>query len=125
MKDVIILFGKSLCPLCRTANDILTSQKMINKHDIIRVNILSFFSDSRVVEVLGMNGAYEMIAAVTEYFGRDYVLVLKYNPETQNMGVIPFRKYIVIGQMSPESVDYEQLARDIASAPYNAVLAER
>ncbi|ALA62425.1 glutaredoxin [Turkeypox virus] len=125
MKETIILFGKPACTLCKLANEILSDDKISNRYNITRINILTFFINSKVVEVLGMNSCYDMIKSIGEKFGNEYVLVFKYAEDTKQMAYIDFKKYLVIGQMAYQNIDFNQLLLDIESAPYNVLLTDK
>ncbi|ARE67322.1 SWPV2-ORF099 [Shearwaterpox virus] len=122
MKETIILFGKPACSLCKISNDILTNKKISDKYTVVRVNILSFFKDPKVVEVLGMNKFYELINTIGKKLGNEYVLLFKYDEDSGQMAHVPFRKYVVIANMSYDAIDYDQLLKDIESSRYNELI---
>uniref|UniRef100_A0AAU7E212 Glutaredoxin-2 n=1 Tax=Rousettus bat poxvirus TaxID=3141933 RepID=A0AAU7E212_9POXV len=115
MRDVLILVGKPLCPVCTLANTIVS--KLENRYDITRVNLISLFTKKTVADVLGM-GTYDLVHALSEFFGNEYVLLLKMRPDTGEMAYVPFKEYLVVGQISMDAVDYEQLTRSIEGAPF-------
>ncbi|AYP74223.1 glutaredoxin-like protein [Fowlpox virus] len=119
MKETIILFGKPACSLCKISNDILSDKRIADRYTLIRVNILSFFKDPKVVEILGMNKFYELINTIGKTLGNEYVLLFKYNEENGQMAYVPFKKYVVIGNMSYDAIDFNQLVKDIESSKYN------
>ncbi|QRI42818.1 putative glutaredoxin 2, virion morphogenesis [Cheloniid poxvirus 1] len=119
MKETIILFGKPACSLCKISNDILSDKRIADRYTLIRVNILSFFKDPKVVEILGMNKFYELINTIGKTLGNEYVLLFKYNEENCQMAYVPFKKYVVIGNMSYDAIDFDQLVKDIESSKYN------
>ncbi|CCD83230.1 glutaredoxin-2 protein [Squirrelpox virus] len=117
MKPTLLLFGKSLCHVCELASDILA--KLEPEYKVLRIDMLSFFSkESLALEILGMR-MYTLATAMMEHFGQEYVLLLKYNPETQECGYVPFKPYVVVGKIDAERIDFEALRSDIDSAPYN------
>ncbi|ARE67603.1 SWPV1-093 [Shearwaterpox virus] len=122
MKETIILFGKPACSLCKISNDILSDKRITDKYTLVRVNILSFFKDPKVVEVLGMNKFYELINTVGKKLGNEYVLLFKYNEDNHQMAYVPFKKYVVIGNMSYDAIDFNQLISDIESSRYNELI---
>ncbi|AAC55187.1 MC059L [Molluscum contagiosum virus subtype 1] len=115
MKDVLLLLGKPLCPVCALANTILSHLE--DKYPILRVNILSLFTKKNVVDVLGMR-TYELVSALMEFFGGEYVMVLKMQPDTGEVAFVPFKEYLVVGQISMDALDYDQLERSVEDAPY-------
>ncbi len=115
MKTTLILLGKPLCPICELASNLLTNLE--NQYDILRVNILSFFSKNGPVGILGMR-TYGLVNGLTTFFGNENVLLLKYDPETEEMGYVPFKKFIVVGQLNSEYVDYDELRYEIEKSPY-------
>ncbi|QRY18911.1 ORF-41 [Teiidae poxvirus 1] len=125
MKGTIILFGKPACQLCKLSIEILSNEKIANNYEVYKVNILSFLRDSKVVEILGMNKFYELVTAIGEKLGNEYVLLFKYDEETKQMAYVPLKKYLVVGQMSYSSIDFNQLLEEIDSSPYNVLLTDK
>lgn len=115
MRDVLILLGKPLCPVCTLANTILS--RLEDRYSIIRVNLISLFTKKSVVNVLGMR-TYDLVHALTEFFGNEYVLLLKMNPETGDIAHVPIKEFLVVGQISMDAIDYDQLNRSIEQAPF-------
>ncbi|QGN68055.1 glutaredoxin-like protein [Equine molluscum contagiosum-like virus] len=115
MKEVLILLGKPLCPVCALANTLLS--RLEGKYDLLRVNILSLFSRKAVTDVLGMR-TYDLVSSLTEFFGNEYVMVLKFDPETKALAYVPFKEYLVVAQIDAAAVDYAQLEAAVDSAQY-------
>ncbi|AID46586.1 glutaredoxin [Penguinpox virus] len=125
MKGTIILFGKPNCPLCKFSNEILSNQKIASKYEIIRINIATFFDKSKVVEILGMDKSYELLNSIGEKLGNEYVLVFRYDDASKQMAYIPFKKYIVIGQISQDAIDFDKLLNELETIPYNILLKDK
>ncbi len=79
------------------------------------VNILSLFAKDGAVNVLGM-GVYRLITEVTEHFGNEYVLLLKYDQVANTMAAVDIRSFVVVAQIDDKKVDIDQLRDAILSA---------
>ncbi|AWU47098.1 Glutaredoxin-like protein [Sea otter poxvirus] len=115
MTETLILIGKPLCSVCEMASELL--KKIEGNYNVLRVNIMSLFSKDGAVSVLGM-GIYGLITALTEYFGNDYVLLLKYSPERKECAYVPFKQFIVVAQIDKDAIDYKELSRVIEDSKY-------
>nr|WNT71174.1 MAG: putative glutaredoxin 2 [Equine parapoxvirus] len=116
-RDTLILLGKPLCSVCEIANRMVS--RLESEYRIQRVNILSLFSKEGAVSVLGM-GVYTVITEITEFFGNEYVLLLKYDPVAKAMAAVDIRKFVLVAQIDETRVDLDQLRAAVQSAKFNA-----
>ncbi|ASC55598.1 glutaredoxin-like protein [Seal parapoxvirus] len=116
-KPTLILLGKPLCSVCDVTSRMM--ERLEGEFDVKRVNILSLFSKEGAVSVLGM-GVYKLITEITEYFGNEYVLLLKYDAASKSMAAVDIRKFVVVAQIDEKKVDIDQLRAAIMSARFNA-----
>lgn len=93
--------------------------RLESEYRIQRVNILSLFSKEGAVSVLGM-GVYTVITEITEFFGNEYVLLLKYDPVAKAMAAVDIRKFVLVAQIDETRVDLDQLRAAVQSAKFNA-----
>lgn len=89
-----------------------------SEFDLKRVNILSLFAKDGAVTVLGM-GVYRLITEITEFFGNEYVLLLKYDAALKAMAAVDIRRFVVVAQIDEKKVDLDQLREAILSAKFN------
>ncbi|WZD65905.1 glutaredoxin-like protein [Bovine papular stomatitis virus] len=115
-KPTLILLGKPLCSVCEVTSRMLSPLE--SEFDLKRVNILSLFAKDGAVTVLGM-GVYRLITEITEFFGNEYVLLLKYDAALKAMAAVDIRRFVVVAQIDEKKVDMDQLREAILSAKFN------
>ncbi|WZD66034.1 glutaredoxin-like protein [Bovine papular stomatitis virus] len=115
-KPTLILLGKPLCSVCEVTSRMLAALE--SEFDLKRVNILSLFAKDGAVTVLGM-GVYRLITEITEFFGNEYVLLLKYDAALKAMAAVDIRRFVVVAQIDEKKVDMDQLREAILSAKFN------
>ncbi|QHG62613.1 glutaredoxin-like protein [Cetacean poxvirus 1] len=112
----LILLGKPMCERCERVSKML--KQLECKYTVKRVNILSLFEKDGIIHVLGMK-MYELITSLGEKFGDEYVLLLKYNPETQEMGLVKdFKRFAYICQIDASVINYMDLNNTIENSRY-------
>ncbi|ADY76769.1 PP100 [Orf virus] len=112
-KLTLILLGKPLCSVCEVTRRMLA--RLEGEMELKCVNILSLFAKDGAVNVLGM-GVYRLITEVTEHFGNEYVLLLKYDSVAKTMAAVDIRSFVVVAQIDEKKVDIDQLRDAILSA---------
>lgn len=93
-------------------------EKLEHEFDVKRVNILSLFAKDGAVAVLGM-GVYRLITEITEFFGNEYVMLLKYDNDTKVMAAVDIRRFVMVAQIDEKKVDISQLREAILEAKFN------
>ncbi|QHR82592.1 glutaredoxin protein [Brazilian porcupinepox virus 1] len=117
MKTTLILLGKPLCAICETVSELM--KKLENDYDILRVNLLSFFSKNGQIKELGTDKGSIFINNFFKYLTYIPVSVFKYNPETDKIAFVDISNFLNSALIDISFVNIDELKKTIEESPYD------
>ncbi|AAL69789.1 SPV050 putative glutaredoxin-2 protein [Swinepox virus] len=116
MKKTIILFGKPLCGVCETISDVI--KKLEDDYNVLRINILSFFSKNGQIKELGINEGIVFINNFFKYLGNEVACMFKYNPETEELAFVDISSFFNLAIIDKSFIQVDHIRDVIEKAPF-------
>ncbi|AAK85014.1 putative glutaredoxin [Lumpy skin disease virus] len=116
MKKTLILFGKPLCGVCESISDAI--KILEDEYDILRINILSFFSKNGQIKEFEIDEGVAFINNFFKYLSSEAASLFKYNPETGQMAYVNISKFFNLAVIDKSFIKKDKLKEEIENSPY-------
>ncbi|AAF14936.1 m48L [Myxoma virus] len=116
MKKTLILFGKPLCGVCEAISEAL--QMLENDYDILRINIISFFSKNGQIKEFDTDHGVAFINNFFKYLATDAASLFKYDPESKQMAYVNISQFFNLAIIDKSFVKKELIEEEIEKAVY-------
>ncbi|ADT91085.1 glutaredoxin protein [Cotia virus SPAn232] len=112
----LILFGKPLCGICENISEIM--KNLEDEYDILRINLLSFFSKNGQIKEFDVDQGAIFINNYFKYLSDSALALFKYDTKTEKMAYVDISKFFNLAVIDKSFIKIDELKEVIENSPY-------